>query len=246
MKNTMTKIVNKGPEGGIDGLFTVGRGKKVFFSKGHLQYQPSTKTWRFAEHQTDLPTKDKDLDFGYDVKPNYKGWVDLFGWGTGIDPIGSPDDFDSRGGYREWGENPILNGGNKPGLWRALSSEEWDYMLYRRRTQSGIRFIRATVGKVTGLILVPNDWDGDFEFNNPDDFGSEFSDDVITKTQWKALEKEGMVFLPSGHPEAYMYWTSTRGVGREYGAAIVISESQLFVEDEAERYFDCIVRLVSK
>ena len=44
------------PEGTVNGLFTVnGSGKKVYFSKGNLQYYCSTSApeWKFAEHQYD-------------------------------------------------------------------------------------------------------------------------------------------------------------------------------------------------
>ena len=50
-------------EGALPGLFSVSDNKKVSFSKGNLQYQASTNTWRFAEQQ---------YLYG-----------DLFGWGTG-------------------------------------------------------------------------------------------------------------------------------------------------------------------
>ena len=38
-------------EGAINGVFSVASNKKVYFSQGNLQYQASTRTWRFAEHQ---------------------------------------------------------------------------------------------------------------------------------------------------------------------------------------------------
>jgi len=59
-----------------------------------LQYQASTDTWRFAEHQWDFVGDDTDGNvFENDVKCNnaltsdsYDGWIDLFGWGTGQKP----------------------------------------------------------------------------------------------------------------------------------------------------------------
>ena len=43
------------PEGAIWGKFTINEnGEQVYFSKGNLQYQPSTQIWRFAEHQYDV------------------------------------------------------------------------------------------------------------------------------------------------------------------------------------------------
>lgn len=64
--------------------FSVSADKQIYFSKGNLQYQPSTNTWRFAEKpwiyfvdnssygncmtQNAVATTDK--------------WIDLFAWGT--------------------------------------------------------------------------------------------------------------------------------------------------------------------
>ena len=40
------------PTGAIKSLFSIGEGQYVCFSKGNLQYQVSTYTWRFAENQS--------------------------------------------------------------------------------------------------------------------------------------------------------------------------------------------------
>ena len=40
--------------GELPGVFSVAEGRQVQFSQGNLQYQPSTATWRFAEHQYDM------------------------------------------------------------------------------------------------------------------------------------------------------------------------------------------------
>ena len=82
------------PVGGINGLFTINAdGDQVWFSQGNLQYQASTKTWRFAEHQYDYVGTQTADDLGYyggnvsgsdnhDISSTYSGWIDLFGWGT--------------------------------------------------------------------------------------------------------------------------------------------------------------------
>ncbi|MBO4585019.1 MAG: hypothetical protein J5675_00245, partial [Bacteroidales bacterium] len=47
-------IGGSAPTGAVNGVFTVNKdGGTVYFSKGNLQYQASTKTWRFAENQWD-------------------------------------------------------------------------------------------------------------------------------------------------------------------------------------------------
>lgn len=83
------------PEGAINGLFTINaNGDQVYFSQGNLQYQASTNTWRFAEHQWDfVGGAEGGYNYGtvYEngvicdnalISSTYNGWIDLFGWGT--------------------------------------------------------------------------------------------------------------------------------------------------------------------
>ena len=65
-------------------------GDQVYFSPGNLQYQASTKKWRFAEHQWDY-VGDETYGNVYEngvkcdnskISSSYNGWIDLFGWGT--------------------------------------------------------------------------------------------------------------------------------------------------------------------
>ncbi len=64
-------------EGALAGEFSVSATKKVRFSKGNLQYQASSNTWRFVENFSDFIK----LDNRY-ATADYDGWIDLFGWGT--------------------------------------------------------------------------------------------------------------------------------------------------------------------
>ena len=81
------------PVGSKGGLFSIGANRQVYFSQGNLQYQASSNTWRFAEHQYDYvgtQTADNFGNYGGSVSGsdnrsinyNYNGWIDLFGWGT--------------------------------------------------------------------------------------------------------------------------------------------------------------------
>lgn len=82
------------PTGAINGKFTINaNGDQVYFSQGNLQYQASTNTWRFAEHQYDRISDGKDV-YSCNVKEGdsicsnlkasstYDGWIDLFAWAT--------------------------------------------------------------------------------------------------------------------------------------------------------------------
>ena len=93
-KSEMPTPPSSVPEGAINGLFTINEnGDKVYFSKGNLQYQASTNTWRFAENQWDYvgtQTPGFQGTIGGNVSGSdnhliastYNGWIDLFGWGT--------------------------------------------------------------------------------------------------------------------------------------------------------------------
>ena len=85
---------NTAPEGAIPALFSVSETQQVFFSKGNLQYQASTGTWRFAEHQWDYvggTYYGEEYGNVYEngvkcdnslISQTYSGWIDLFGWAT--------------------------------------------------------------------------------------------------------------------------------------------------------------------
>ncbi len=88
------------PEGALSGEFSVADGRRVRFSRGNLQYQASTKTWRFAEHQYDIigDNPGNTTETGRDTQSE---WIDLFGWGaTGFNPNGEPPHSTHTG----WGE----------------------------------------------------------------------------------------------------------------------------------------------
>lgn len=135
------------------GLFSVSATKQVQFSKGNLQYKPSTNTWRFAPAQTQaLTTQNVDLS------ATKSTWIDLFGWATSgkhqangeaVNPYdttktnnhyyvwGHPSlhMFGTQGGDAgvdgDWGSNTI-NGAT--GSWRTLTGDEWRYLLEERQT----------------------------------------------------------------------------------------------------------------
>ncbi len=207
MANGITVMVNTVPvvgipEGAINGLFTINsNGDQVYFSQGNLQYQAFTNTWRFAENQWDYVG-----DGNANISSTYDGWIDLFSWGTGNDPtyVGVNQSFN------EWGDNPIVNGGNQEGEWRTLSvgywngsilwEEEWPYLLNSRTTMSGIRYAKAQVNSVNGIIIVPDNWDSSvYNLNNSNTVSAPFISNIISEDEWENFfEETGCVFLPAG------------------------------------------------
>ena len=185
----------------VKGEFTVARGKKVYFSRGNLQYQASTNTWRFAENQWDMIGEDNE-----NISPNYDGWIDLFGWGTSGFNGKSPymtskegTDYgdgknDIAGTNYDWGVyNKISNGGNKAGMWRTLTIDEWNYILHGRPHCEDL-FSKGRVDGINGLILLPDEWDYSFGFS-PRSEGWKTND--YTLEEWSIMESHGAVFLPA-------------------------------------------------
>ena len=205
------------PEGALPGLFSVGEGKQVYFSKGNLQYRATTGTWRFAEHQYDIVGKDNNK-----ISETYDGWIDLFGWGTsGYDhgavnwqPWSGNKDTQSNAlhhaygevscnlydhsGKADWGYNAISNGGNQENQWHTMSRDEWAYLLHVRNTASGIRFARATVNGRRGFVVLPDHWKTScYQLGCVNDIWSDFNSNIIPLSDWqRVLEPSGAVFLP--------------------------------------------------
>ena len=123
-----------------------------------------------------------------------------FGYGYGPTD-GANYNFNLTGDYSsaDWGVyNPIINGGNQSGQWRTLTQPEWYFLLNSRITSSGIRFARAIVNNVCGLVLLPDDWnDSVYTFNYPNRTDAPYSTNEITTGTWSILENHGSVFLPA-------------------------------------------------
>ena len=277
------------PMGAINGLFSVSEIKQVYFSKGNLQYQANTNTWRFAEHQWDYvgtQTPDNNGNVGgtingsdnANISSNYSGWIDLFGWGTSgwnsgntyYHPwdsnnsdgslYGPPERYYGlTGSYAnaDWGVyNSISNGNNTTNQWRTLTQSEWDYVFNSRNTTSGIRYAKAKVNNVNGVILLPDDWSSStYSLSNTNTWDASFSSNTIYSYQWTTLESAGAVFLPAagvrsgtwvsevgsvGH-----YWSATHDWNTDNFARLVhVSDYLLSANSNMYRYYGLSVRLV--
>ena len=202
------------PIGAIDGLFSVSETQRVWFSRGNLQYQASSNSWKFADHQYDYMGINNT-----NVSSSYNGWIDLFGWGTsGFDhgalcyqpwSVNCNDEdylaygqwsynLNDQSGQADWGYNAVSNGNNTTQTWRTLSYEEWQYLFDSRTTPSGLRYAKAKVNDVNGVIVLPDSWNESYyELNNFNQSDASFSCNVINVSQWSTLEQHGAVFLPA-------------------------------------------------
>lgn len=225
---TLTFLLN--PVGEINADFSVSEERVVHFSKGNLEYRPSTDTWRFAENQFDIEGVSGAAML--ESSAEYDGWISLFGWGTsgynGKYPyMNSLRTFDYGQGSHDianteydWGvHNAISNGGDAAGLWRTLTRKEWEYLLKSRKNASE-KIGMARVADVNGMVLLPDVWllpDSLFFFSGTTDFSS----NVYTVEQWALMEARGAVFLPAagigGIYRPNYFGNGNGGVGR-FGA----------------------------
>lgn len=216
--------------GVVQAAFSVSESKQVFFSQGNLQYQASTGMWRFAEHQWDyVGNSEKGTVYENNVKcdnanisSTYKGWIDLFSYGTSgwnngakayqpysISYSESPwNDFYNGNLLDEYAEadwgvyNAITNGGNQTGLWRTLTFDEWSYLI-SERTDATSKYGIACVNGVNGLILLPDSWKLPsgltFKSGTAGSSGSDNYKTVnsFTAGEWAKMEANGAVFLPA-------------------------------------------------
>ena len=176
------------PTGAVNekAVFSVSATKQVYFSKGNLQYQPSTKTWRFTEHQYDYSGNGGNsygnLGSGNDNRQisnsSYTGWLDLFGWGCdGFQDPNEPnityfrpsDASQQQTGYGRWTSGAgIENSNHDWGVYVPISNGGNEVGMWRTLTatewtylisnRSGVKHALATVCGVAGLILLPDNW----------------------------------------------------------------------------------------
>ena len=169
---------------------------KALFSPGNLQYTPNPNKgdgkYRFAQRQWQTAfnvNADATLDMGVGhekwlKKQDPPQWIDLFGWGmwlddgtSGIDPMktSSVSDKDYLPKFKSGILNTITAMGED---WRLPTSDEFDVVLGSKGVRDGKCFI-ANVKGVNGLVVLPDDWNIEFDAND-----------------WDTMEKAGAVFLP--------------------------------------------------
>ena len=229
--------------------FSVSATKTVTFQPGNLQYHPANNEWRFAPSQLDYIGNDNA-----NISATYKGWIDLFGWGTGNNPANNSTNNDDYPTFVDWGVNKI--GNYAPNTWRTLTYNEWEYLIEERPNYDKLIAV-AQVNGVNGVILLPDDWTCPSGVT----FKSGFDDDdciecyanyqTVSESDWATLEASGAVFFPaSGNrsgssvyevQESVYFWTATAA---SYGATRLFFYPDAAYMNDYYRYGGMSVRLV--
>ena len=194
-------------EGALSGKFSINeKGDQVQFAQGNIQYQASTKTWRFAAKQYESLGAANAK-----ISASNSGWIDLFAWGTGNNPASVSSDYSQYASFNEWGANAISNGGNKANAWRTLTRNEWVYILTGRKNATNL-LGAGTVNGVKGIIILPDNWaaPAGVTFNATESKGlmlkgtyyknangDNFAHNIYSAEQWAKMEAAGAVFLPT-------------------------------------------------
>ncbi len=238
--------------------FSVADGKKVYFSKGNLQYNPKQNQWQFAPTQYSLIG-----GANTNISADYDGWIDLFGWGTWLDRDAIEKPYETQtddatkyvwsGASAIGSEWETLTGGNN-------DDADWSY-LFQTRDNASEKYGVAQVAGVNGLIILPDEWTDpkpnniEFQSGGGGSSGSQYYATLNTYTaaDWSKMEANGAVFLPAAGSRYGMavyavgvlgyYWSSSAdGGGRAWGLRFRSDYVTPLSFDD--RYFGQSVRLV--
>ena len=278
--NAVKVYCNKNRTGTLSGLFSISATKKVYFSQGNLQYQASTVTWSFASNQYDYIGDAAGNTTAEADRATQSDWIDLFGWGTSgynnqyppYKVSGSPDTFgpsyvsggtanDIAGTNYDWGVyNPISNGGNRAGLWRTLTKDEWTYLLFTRNNNAAyagtgkyLSFLcRLTISSTTyrGLMVLPDNNSTNVQTSTYED---DSDDDWSLCPEFTSIP-EGALFLPASGYRINVslsrvamdgnYWASTSGDDAGNVRGVEFSYDLISDDNDIPRNCGCSVRLV--
>ncbi|MBQ4478747.1 MAG: hypothetical protein II945_09075 [Bacteroidales bacterium] len=264
-------------------VFSVSSTDSVVFSPGNLQWSATNGgniatthvvagngtaagTWRFASNQWDMIGSANG-----NISSTDTGWIDLFGWGTSgysnkypyMTSITSTDYGNGNnsiaGTNYDWGAyNAIYNSKTQttdaPGTWRTLTKDEWVYLLNTRPTASSIRYAKATVCGIVGLIIVPDNWSNTYyPLTNVNTVSAAYTSNIIGAIDWAKMENVGCVFLPaagyrSGSSVSNVgssggYWSATY-YDRGGAYNLNFNSSYLYPSANDNRYYGRSVRLV--
>ena len=189
--------------------FSVSETKQVFFSPGNLQYDGTLKKFSFASSQMSIIG-----GANRNISATYEGKIDLFGWGTGDNPMNNSMMGTDYATFVDWGSKMDEAG------WRTLSHEEWNYLIQKRPNANKLygtcTILDNTGSSNYGLVLLPDTWDCD---TIDVSYAANYRTHQYPYELWQKMERAGAVFLPAAGDrmgstvnsvkEEGRYWSST-------------------------------------
>lgn len=252
------------PDDCIRGIFSVGKDKQVFFSKGNLVYDLYNEEWSFASTQYDHFVNVEDVGVNFSTWMTYNSYIDVFGVGTWLEGGGVPyQTTEDESDYPPLLiEDYELAGTCAIGPeWTVLLKSEWTYLLQKRKdAEQKYGSAQILDADVKGIVLLPDEFvlpDGlvfqpfeMFDFDDPKE-----TMNVYTIDDWTRMEQAGAVFLPNT-PYRYLelvdnsypggwYWTRSAPDDGWYRGIFVTVYGEVY-EEKLGYGEGCAVRLVQK
>lgn len=254
------------PADAIGGLFSVSSDQMAFFAKGNLQAvfnegSLTTPNWQFASHQWDFAgdgngSANTHIDGNNSV--SQAGTVDLFNWvgdnqtttpAYGINKVAQSQ---LRGDYlkSDWGN---VGGAIAANTWTTPTKDQWDYVCNKRTTLTGIRYAKANVAGVNGVILLPDNWlEAYYPLSSTNVASAVYTANEISEADWGTyLEAHGAVFLPcTGQMASSLTWSSethyqSSSKNTTYHA-YALNLSNMSSNTSSSRAYHYAVRLINK
>ena len=192
------------PDGALTGKFSVADDKQVYFSQGNLWadgsgnfYFETKQYYTYHSFQTKAPDDDDDKETWHQEH------VTNFYWSADASKAyaesapsgGSADDvFFTNKTHTTANVTFAVNGKN--GIWRALSTEEWQYLFGNSEKRNGMYACGVTVKGVNNcVVLYPDGYSG-AKVNNRDTSAYDSEEEYLAATA------EGVVFLPTAGKRA--------------------------------------------
>ena len=158
--------------------FSVNADKKIIFSSGNLQHQPSTGSWRFADNQWDIFIPEDSND-------SIGQWIGHFANDTSMlnNSVGdgwrllTQDEWRYLSNTRENASNLISMATVQGKYGMVILPDNFD--------STGIRFNPA----------VPVDYSFRYKADNYD-YNADMTTNIYDAEEWKKMEDAGAVFLP--------------------------------------------------
>ena len=200
----------------VNGMFSVSDDKQVWFAQGNLRYWAATHEWGFADQAFEIVG-----DGNSNISENYDGPIDLFGWGTSGYEHGAVcyqpwsteweqanywayglADYNlaDQTGQADWGYGVVIDDDDAlTHPWYTLTQEEWNYVFNNRATPSGVRFAKAQVEGVNGVLLLADGWTtASYALNNVNQVEASYTSNRISGVDFRSLlEPNGATFLPA-------------------------------------------------
>jgi len=224
------------PEGALSGVFTVdASGTKVHFSKGNMYYDGSAFKFEDNQYSSATEWQTNHVSHFYWSKTASVAYAEEYT----DDSKSESDVFFTNATETTLKSDFTVNGAK--GVWRTLSTGEWQYLLSTRGTgDTNFKYGVVVCGNANCLVIAPD--------GNKTSIASSYD-----ATAWATAEANGFVCLPAAGyrgdssvdcvGEGGFYWSST-ALGEDYACDLLFFSS-LVCSDYLNRNFGYSVRLVS-